>query len=210
MKFSFRLVVLLILLILIVTGCDDGATPTRPARPTVAVNVVGTPLPPATTAIPFPAITATPPAKPTVPPTTPPPTPLNGIGLPIYNALTPLNLGGLEQQLAQSLTGQGGSNLKYKVFSTTETSANVLAFYESELKKIGYNKSVEQDIPPQPGLSLKGKIVGYQKSGGNGAIIATIGPLNNAEVALFTTSAPESANQLKSGDLIVLLFNDLG
>lgn len=140
------------------------------------------------------------------------PTASSGVGLPIYSGLKAISLGGFEQQLAQGLTGQAGTNARYKAFSTAEVSAKVFTFYDDEMKKIGFNKGPETEIPSQPGINLKGKIATYQKGTGSvasGAAIVFLGPLDDTLIALLTVGAPDATKQLKAGNSLVILFNDL-
>ncbi|MEI6042843.1 MAG: hypothetical protein WCS37_00505 [Chloroflexota bacterium] len=136
------------------------------------------------------------------------------LGLPIYSELKPLSLGStIEQALSQGITGLGSSTVKYAVFNTSSSATQVLGYYDGQMKTAGFTKSGEQEIPPQSGVNLAGKIAGYQKGNGTeaiGAAITIFGPLDANTVALFVALSPNAAQQLKAGDSIVVIFNNLG
>jgi hypothetical protein len=131
------------------------------------------------------------------------------LDLPIYSGLKPLSLGSLfEQALAQGITGQAGADVKYGIYSTSDSASQVITYYNTEMKAAGFNKVGEQDIPVQEGFNLPGKIAAYQK-GSIGAVVTILGPLDTNIIALLTSQSPSAAQQLKVGDSMVLIFNNL-
>ncbi len=138
------------------------------------------------------------------------------LGLPIYTGLKPLSLGTVfEQTIAQSLLGQAGTSSKYGIFSTSDSTDKVISFYDSAMQQAGFTKAAAQNIPntgSTSGINLGGQVVAYSKGTGNtanGAAVTILGPLDVTAIALFSSQSPSAASQLKPGDFMVFVFNNV-
>ncbi len=133
--------------------------------------------------------------------------------LPVYSGLKPLKLGPVfEQALSQSLAGEVGGNTRYLVYSTADSSEKVVAYYDETLRREGFNKTGDQEVPPSNTMTLAGKLVAYQKGSGPaavGAVIALLGPMDPFNIALLTSQSPSVSPQLKPGDYLVMVFDNL-
>jgi hypothetical protein len=145
------------------------------------------------------------PATPTIPPTFANVAPAN---FPIYSNLKLINLGYLGQQVADTLS-QSSKTAQSSFFYTTDTYAQVSAFYNSELPTLGYTKVVEQGLPAF--TSLTGKVLLYSKGTGPTSQVAgllVLGPLDTSLISVFKTASPDAA-VLKEGDSIVIILTGL-
>jgi hypothetical protein len=83
------------------------------------------------------------------------------------------------------------------------------------MQQAGFSKAASQNIPntgSSSGLNLGGQVVAYSKGSGssaNGAVVTILGPLDANSIALFGSQSPTAAQQLKPGDFMVFLFNNV-
>lgn len=95
----------------------------------------------------------------------------------------------------------GGTGFKFNYYATTDTAANVLAYYDTAVTKAGYTKVTSQDLPATSlgSTSLTGKTTVYsQTSGTNAGVyqVVVFGPFDD------TTS--QAIGGVKSGQSLII------